>query len=79
MKSDDVAKRLVEISWDHVDGDDGPMSSTFFGLVLVGGKEIKRFTISPNDYRNDKCAPCESYAKTARNEVAKILREEYGE
>jgi hypothetical protein len=78
MKSDDVAEKIIRLDWEHVKGKDRE-SDQFFGMVKFGDFELKRFLISKGDYVGDRCAPCTSSAKRMRDEIAKILRQEYGE
>jgi len=78
MQSDDVAKKLVQIDWEHIKGRDASEDS-FYGVVMLGDVEFKRFKITKQSYVADDCAPCESAAKKLRNEIAKGIRQEYGE
>jgi len=78
MRSDVVATKLIHVDWEHVKGKDAS-ADVFYGRVMLGEVEFKRFKITRADYVADECAPCESTAKKLRNEIAKGIREEYGE
>lgn len=80
MRSDDIAAKIIRIDWDRVSvkGGDGPASDEFYGRVMIGDTEFKRFKISKNDYTSDQCAPCASTAKKLRQAIASAIREEYG-
>ena len=78
MKSDEAAAKIVRQEWSRVRGKD-PENDEFFGLVKIGDVEFKRFKIAQKDFIADRCMPCQSTIKKLRDQIAKGIREVYGE
>lgn len=78
MKSDDAAARVIKQEWARVHGHDAE-EDQYFGVVTIGDIEFKRFKITRENYASDECAPCKSTIKRLRDQIAKGIREEYGE